>query len=253
MSGSRFAGRVAFVTGGASGIGAATVARFRSEGAEVVVADLDVSNLPTGVMGVETDVRNEGAVEAAVAATVEHHDRLDIAVNSAGVGGFAPLMHLDEADWDRIVDVCLKGVFLSLKHEAKAMADGGGVIVNIASINAQQPAVGVGAYCAAKAGVEMLTKVAAKELGPKQIRVVGVSPGIVDTPLTAHTQDPKTRAAYVDNIPLGRIGNPDDVASAVLFLASDDAGWISGDTMLVDGASATERYPDLRRLGGRDG
>lgn len=253
MTSDRFGGRVAFVTGGASGLGAATAARFRAEGAEVVVADLDVSDLPAGVTGIETDVRDEQAVEAAVAATLERHDHLDIAVNSAGVGGFSPLMHLEESDWDRVVDVCLKGVFLSLKHEARAMAGTGGVIVNIASINAQQPAVGVGAYCAAKAGVEMLTKVAAKELGPKQIRVVGVSPGIVDTPLTAHTQDPKTRAAYVDNIPLGRIGQPHDVAAAVLFLASDDASWISGDTMLVDGASATERYPDLRRLGGREG
>lgn len=145
-------------------------------------------------------------------------------------------------------DICLKGVFLSVKHEARAMQAGGrgGAIVNIASINARQPAEGMAAYCAAKAGVEMFTRVAAMELGPSGIRVCGIGPGLVDTPLTAFQRDlPELRDAYLRNIPAGRVGTPGDIAGAAAFLVSDDASWISGDTLFVDGAELTREYPRM--------
>ena len=177
--------------------------------------------------------------------------RLDIAVNCAGLGFAVPLVEQTEAQWDTVLDVNLKGVFLCLKHEARAMAAGGrgGVIVNIASINARQPAEGLSAYCAAKAGVEMLTRCAAMELGPQGVRVVGIGPGLVDTPLTAFQQErPHVREAFLANIPLGRVGAPRDIANAAVFLASDDASWISGDTLFVDGAELTKKYPELGRF-----
>jgi NAD(P)-dependent dehydrogenase (short-subunit alcohol dehydrogenase family) len=125
----------------------------------------------------------------------------------------------------------------------------GGVIVNIASINARQPGEGLSAYCAAKAGVEMLTRCAAMELGRERVRVVGIGPGLVDTPLTTFQQErPHVREAFLANIPLGRVGAPRDIANAAVFLASDEASWISGDTLFVDGAELTKKYPELGRF-----
>jgi NAD(P)-dependent dehydrogenase (short-subunit alcohol dehydrogenase family) len=159
---------------------------------------------------------------------------------------FTPVVAQTVEQWDLVVDVCLKGTFIATKHEAAAMQAGGrgGVIVNIASINARQPGQGMSAYCTAKAGVEMFTRVAALELGPSNIRVVGVGPGLVDTPLTQYTKDlPAFRDSYLENIPAGRVGAPTDVASAITFLVSDEASWISGDTLFIDGASLTRGYP----------
>jgi len=140
-------------------------------------------------------------------------------------------------------------VMLCVKHEARAMRDAGGVIVNIASINARVPAEGMAAYCCAKAGVEMLTRIAAIELGPVGIRVAGIGPGFVDTPLTAFTQAvPAIRDAYVAATPLGRAGTPEDIADAALFLVSDDGRWVSGDTLYVDGGAMHKGYPELARI-----
>jgi NAD(P)-dependent dehydrogenase (short-subunit alcohol dehydrogenase family) len=145
-----------------------------------------------------------------------------------------------------VIDVCLTGVFHAVKHEARAMLDqgGGGVIVNLASIYGRQPGEGMVAYCCAKAGVEMLTRVAALELGPRGVRVNAIAPGFVETPMTAPTQ-PKSRAAYIDAIPLGRPGRPDDIARAALFLASDDAAWFNGETLVVDGGEVHREAPRL--------
>jgi NAD(P)-dependent dehydrogenase (short-subunit alcohol dehydrogenase family) len=141
---------------------------------------------------------------------------------------------------------------LSVKHEARIMREAGhGAIVNIASINARVPAEGMSAYCCAKAGVEMLTKCAAMELGPSGVRVSAIGPGFVDTPLTAFTQVvPAIRDAYVASTPMGRAGQPDDIADVALFLVSDDARWVSGDILFVDGASMHKGYPELHKLGG---
>jgi NAD(P)-dependent dehydrogenase (short-subunit alcohol dehydrogenase family) len=246
--------KVALVTGGASGIGRT----FVEEGARVVVADRNRALLsdvekelgPAGA-AVPIDVTRELDVERAVADAVSRFGAVDVGVNCAGLGVSVPLTEQTEAQWDTVVDVCLKGVFLSMKHEARAMitAGRGGAIVNIASINARQPGEGLSAYCAAKAGVEMLTRVGAMELGPHGIRVVGIGPGLVDTPLTAFQQErPHVREAFLANIPLGRVGTARDIAQAAVFLASDDASWISGDTLFVDGAELTKKFPELGRF-----
>ena len=251
-------GRVALITGGASGIGLAVAERLVDEGARVVLADLDPDRLATATAklgdvsaGAQGDVRVEADVARAVATAVERFGRLDIGVNCAGLGGFGPITDLEEDQWDLVVDICLKGVFLSVKHEARQMVaqGGGGAIVNIASLNARQPAEGMVAYCSAKAGVEMLTKVAAMELGPKGVRVTAVAPGLIDTPLTQFQRDvPALRDEYVANTPMGRVGTPEDVAGAVAFLVSDDATWVSGDMLFVDGAAQTKRYPEMFRI-----
>jgi NAD(P)-dependent dehydrogenase (short-subunit alcohol dehydrogenase family) len=250
--------KVALVTGGASGIGREIARSFVDEGARVVIGDRNAAmlaesakELGAAVVSVEMDVTRETDVERAVAMAVSSFGSLDIGVNCAGLGASVPLTEQTEAQWDTVVDVCLKGVFLSMKHEARQMiaAGRGGVIVNIASINARQPAEGLSAYCAAKAGVEMLTRCAAMELGAHGVRVVGIGPGLVDTPLTTFQRErPHLREAFLANIPLGRVGTPRDIASAAVFLASDDASWISGDTLFVDGAELTKKYPELGRF-----
>ncbi len=259
----RLQDKVAVITGGASGIGLATAERFVDEGASVVLFDVNAalldevaSKLGEGVCAtVAGDVTSEDDVAALVHTAVERFGRLDLSVNSAGVGGFAPIIEHPVEEWDRVVDICLKGVFLSIKHEAKQMvAQGeGGVIVNLASINARQAGEGMAAYCSAKAGVEMLTKCAGMELGRHGVRVCGIGPGLVDTPLTAFQNDfPQLRDAYVHNIPMGRAGTPRDIASAALFLVSDDAAWVSGTTLWVDGAELTREYPRFFDIFGMD-
>jgi NAD(P)-dependent dehydrogenase (short-subunit alcohol dehydrogenase family) len=249
------ADKVALVTGGASGIGREIARRFIEEGARVVVGDRDAATLyetaralGDACAAVEMDVSVDADVERAATLTVSRFGALDIGVNSAGLGVLAPLTDQTDAQWDSVVDVCLKGVFLSIKHEARQMIAGGtgGVILNISSINARQPAEGLSAYCSAKAGVEMLTRCAAMELGPHGIRVVGIGPGLIDTPMTAFQQEwPMLRQEFVANIPLGRVGTPREVANAALFLVSDAASWISADTLFVDGGELTKKYPEL--------
>jgi NAD(P)-dependent dehydrogenase (short-subunit alcohol dehydrogenase family) len=254
----RLADKVALVTGGASGIGREIARCYVDEGARVVLGDRNATLLAEAAkelgavaIGAEMDVTREGDLERAVALAVSQFGSLDIGVNCAGLGVSVPLTEQTEAQWDTVVDVCLKGVFLSMKHEARRMvaAGRGGVIVNIASINARQPAEGLSAYCAAKAGVEMLTRCAAMELGPHGVRVVGIGPGLIDTPLTSFQRErPHVREAFLANIPLGRVGTPRDIASAAAFLASDDASFISGDTLFVDGAELTKKFPELGRF-----
>jgi len=249
----RLDGRVAVITGGASGIGRETARRFVSEGARVVLGDLNESLLAEAAAELGDacvtdagDVTVEADVARLVARAVDAFGQVDVGVNCAGLGALGAVTDLPVEQWDLVLDVCLKGVFLATKHEAAAMKAAGrpGVIINIASINARQPAQGMSAYCTAKAGVEMFTRVAALELGPAHIRVVGIGPGLIDTPLTQYTRDlPAFRDGYLQNIPMGRVGATADVAAAAAFLASDDAAWISGDTLFVDGASLTRGYP----------
>ena len=253
--GERLKGRVAFITGGASGIGRGIAARYINEGAKVVLFDLNGMLLKEvkeifkeECIIVEGNVTSEKDIERGVAEGVARFGHVDIGINSAGLGTYAYITEQSEEQWDMVIDICLKGVFFSMKYEARQiLAQGqGGVIINIASLNSRQPAEGYSAYCSAKAGVEMITKIGAMELGPNKIRVCCISPGAIDTPLIAGLKDnPSLYAELLDNTLLDRIGTTNDIAGAALFLASDDASWITGETLFVDGGCQTKRYPIL--------
>jgi 3-oxoacyl-[acyl-carrier protein] reductase len=261
MVGSDMAGRVAIVTGGASGIGAEIARSLRGAGAEVVVFDRN-ADLAHGVAAaldahpVVGDATVEDDVAAACAAAMDRFGRLDCGVNCAGFATFAPIVDLDAGEWRSVVDVCLTGTFLAIKHEARVMrasahtrAGAGASIVSIASLNARQPAEGMSAYCASKAAVEMLTKVAAMELGPDGIRVNAIAPGLIDTPLTSTLHEvPPIYAEFVANAPLGRSGTTADVAGAAMFLLSNASSWMTGDLLIVDGGAHTKRYPELMKI-----
>lgn len=253
----RFFGQKGIVTGGASGIGLAIVERLLSEGASVVVADLNEESMQQianhykgAVLTVRTDVTQEAEVEALVAKAVEHYGQLDFAFNVAGAAKSGVITDLAESDWDFTVDLCLKGVFLCVKHQARYMKEhGGGAIVNIASLNAHVPMYGGAAYSSAKAGVEMLTKNAALELARHNIRVNAVLPGLVDTPLTTGlTAAQPILDAFKERIPMERAAEAREIAGPAVYLASHDAGYITGASLLVDGGWATSGYPDLSKF-----
>jgi 3-oxoacyl-[acyl-carrier protein] reductase len=252
--GNRFEGKVAVVTGGASGIGRRTAEALLEQGARVVIGDRNEALLTECARTFDrslcatakVDVTAEGDVQGLVEAAVLRFGRLDIGVNSAGIGALSAIQDQSLDSWREVIDVCLIGVFLSVKHEIRQMAvqGEGGAIVNIASINARQPGEGMSAYCSAKAGVEMLTKVAALDAARDGIRVNAVAPGFVETPMTALARQ-GVRDRFIDMIPIGRPGSPDDIAHAVLFLAGDEASWVNGETLVVDGGEVHREYPRL--------
>jgi NAD(P)-dependent dehydrogenase (short-subunit alcohol dehydrogenase family) len=252
MARGRLAGKVAVVTGGASGIGLATVRRFAAEGARVMIGDVDgqaavdvASRLGDGVLGQSCDVRDESAVELLLESTVDEFGALDIAFANAGVGSFCPVADTDLDEWRRVLDVDLIGPLLTTKYASRHMSAGASIILN-ASLNAVQPAAGMSAYCCSKAGVAMLAQVAALELGPRSIRVNAIGPGLVRTPLT---EGMWLLSSIVDefdeNAPLATETSADDVANLVTFLASDEASSITGTLQLIDRGAHTKRYPDL--------
>jgi meso-butanediol dehydrogenase/(S,S)-butanediol dehydrogenase/diacetyl reductase len=249
----RFAGKVAVVTGAASGIGRAIAERLLAEGARVVGCDLQaMGDVGPGFLGVEGDVTKEDAAEALVGLAVERFGALDAAFNVAGGSRAGYIVDLAEADWDFTVDLCLKSVFLGMKHQARQMMrQGSGSIVNIASLNAHVPMHAGSAYVAAKAGVEMLTRNGALEFSEFGIRVNAILPGLVQTNLTRrHFDNPDALAAFEQRIPMGRPAQPAEIAAPALFLASDDASYINGASLLVDGAWAVSGYPDMRPFRG---
>jgi NAD(P)-dependent dehydrogenase (short-subunit alcohol dehydrogenase family) len=250
----RLEGKVAAVTGAASGIGRAIVRRFVTEGAQVVAGDLAGDGLDTlarelgdAVVVRRGDVTDEADQAALVAAALDHFGRLDIAVANAGAGGAALLVDMEVAEWRRLVDLLLTGAFLTVKHAGRAIAEGGGgSIITMASLNATQPGRGMGAYCAAKAGVAMLTQVAALELGPAQVRVNAIAPGLVITGATEPLFGlPGAVEEFVENAPLGRYAQPEEIADVALFLASEESAFVHGALLHVDGGARTGRYPDV--------
>ena len=245
----RLDGRVALVTGAASGIGEATTARFREEGA--VVATLDVQ----GAVDHRADVRDEAAVEAAVQAVVADAGRLDVVVNAAGVAGGGPVHLLPVEEWDRVVDVNLKGTFLVAKHAAAVMGgQRSGSIVNLASIEGLEGTEGGSAYNASKGGVVLLTRNMAIDYGRVGIRVNCICPGFIETPMMAAVMENEGMKTYRDRWleehKLGRFGRPEEIAAAALFLASDDASFVTGHALVVDGGfTAGMRAGVLEGLG----
>jgi NAD(P)-dependent dehydrogenase (short-subunit alcohol dehydrogenase family) len=239
--------------------------RFVAEGASVVAGDVDEAGLAALVdelggtcIARRADVTVEADQEALVVEALERFGRLDVAVANAGAGFAALLVDHPLEEWRRIVDLCLTGVFLTVKHAGRAMVDAGdgGVILTVASLNALQPGRGMGAYCAAKAGVVMLTEVAALELGPAGVRCNAIAPGLVTTPATEPLRGlPGVIDEYLENTPLGRAATPDEIAGVAAFLASGEAGFVNGAVVAVDGGARTRRYPDVvagieRMLGG---
>lgn len=250
-------GKVAIVTGGASGIGYAIVQRLLQSDIKVAVADLNNDKLKEmeqvnkgNLIGCVTNVTKESDIERLVQKTVDTFGGLDYGFNVAGASKAGAIIDQSEDDWDFTVDLCLKGVFLSVKHEAKYMKEhGGGVIVNVASLNAHVPMFYGSAYSSAKAGVEMLTKNAALELAQFDIRVNAILPGLVSTPLTSGlTEITAINDAYMERIPMRRPGKPDEMAGPAMFLISDDASYVNGASLIVDGAWAVTGYPDLSKF-----
>jgi NAD(P)-dependent dehydrogenase (short-subunit alcohol dehydrogenase family) len=249
MSG-RLDGKVAVITGGASGMGLATAARFLKEGAKVVIADLNqatgsaaLESLAEGgqddrVRFIRVDVAAETDIEAMIALAIDQFGRLDVLFNNAGVGGaFGALTDIHVDDWNYTFAVLVRGVFLGLKHGARQMLaqGGGGSIINTASIAGMSGGAGPLAYSAAKAAVINLTRASAVELARDRVRVNAICPGPILTPLMHGGKPDRATETIKAFIPWPEIGQPADIAGAALFFASDDSGFVTGDAMVVDG------------------
>ena len=236
------AGKVAVVTGGASGIGEATAHRFARAGAKVVIGDIaDASAVAKeiGGLAVRTDVSREGEVAGLLESAVREFGRLDVVVNNAGVGASGFLASVTEEELDKALNVNLKGVIWGIKHAAPRIEDGGS-IMNTASLAGVIGTPSYGPYVASKAAVIGITKTAALELAPRQIRVNCVCPGTIDTPMMAQgeEEDVEYRLAGLLHA-LGRMGRPEEVAALFHFLASDESAFITGQAIAIDGGMGT--------------
>jgi NAD(P)-dependent dehydrogenase (short-subunit alcohol dehydrogenase family) len=257
----RLDNKVAIITGGASGMGRATVLRFLSEGAKVVIADFNAATgeetmalaardgFADAARFVRTDVAKEADIEAMFRCAVDNFGGVDIVFNNAGVGGaIGPLTETSVADWDYTFDVLAKGVFLGIKHAARAMRKQGrgGAIINTASIAGLSGDGGPLVYSAAKAAVISLTQSAAVELAGDRIRVNAICPGFIVTPLAQGANRDATEAAFARSQPWPDYGRGEHIAGAALFLASDDAEFVSGEALVVDGG-LTAAGPELSK------
>jgi len=224
----RLANKIALVTGGLSGIGAAIAARFTAEGAIVIPADI--------AAGAEwkLDVADPASCTAVVQSILDRHGRIDYLVNSAGIARDIPFLETTPETFDRIIAVNLRGTFLIGQAVARVMKPGS-AIVNIASISGLRGSTGRSAYGASKGGVINLSQVMATELAPLGIRVNIIAPGPIETPLVAEVHDAEIRAVYNRAVPMNRYGTPAEVAAAALYLCSEDASYVTGHVLAVDG------------------
>jgi glucose 1-dehydrogenase len=242
-------GKVALVTGAAQGIGRAIALRLAQEGAAVVVEDRIANDRAkdtfaqvqaTGVRAclIAGDVGKVQDDQRVIAEAVAHLGRVDILVNNAGVERRAGFLDVTEADYDLVLDVNLKGAFFLTQAFARHVRDrgDGGRIINISSVHEELPFPHFASYCASKGGLKMLMRDLCVELAPLGITINNIAPGAIQTPINAHLMsDPALMKALLKNIPLQRLGSPEDVAGAVVFLAGGDAGYMSGSTLFVDG------------------
>jgi len=241
-------GRVAIVTGGAQGIGKSIATQLALAGANVVIADVaeemakstaeEISQKGSEAVSIVVDVSSLSSVEEMVKKTLDKFDRIDILINNAGITRDALVMRMKEEDWDMVLDINLKGAFNCIKIVSPIMMKQRfGKIVNIASIVGINGNAGQANYSASKGGLIALTKTCAKELASRQINVNAVAPGFIQTSMTERLSA-EVREKLSSQIPLGKIGNPDDVANAVLFLVSEKSSYITGEVIKVDGGMA---------------
>jgi NAD(P)-dependent dehydrogenase (short-subunit alcohol dehydrogenase family) len=250
-----FKGKVALVTGAARGMGAATAQLFAAHGAVVVLADVldgslvveDIARQGGKALYIPCDVKDEAQVAAAMQQTRDAHGRLDVLVNVAGINRKYRLEEMPVEEWDIMMAINVRGMFLTIKHAVPLLREsGGGSIVNMSSVSALIGAVDYAAYHTTKGAVLSLTRAAAQELAPDNIRVNAICPGWVDTPFTdealAKTDDPdRIRASAKDFHMLGRMAQPEEIAQAALFLASDQASFITAESLFVDGGFMAKR------------
>ncbi len=242
--------KIAIVTGARRGMGRSHALALAKAGAKVMVADISEEDCQKVVdeikkqggeaLAIKCDVSKKSEIDEMVKKTVEMFGKIDILVNNAGICQFKPFLDLTEEDWDRTININLKGYFLCAQAAAKEMAkQKSGVIVNIASVAMGQQGVGFQAlvhYCASKGGIVGLTEALALELAPLGIRVNAVAPGAIDTPMMdAAKADPKSMEGTLARIPLHRVGKAEEVSNLVLFLASDDSSYMTGSTVVIDG------------------
>lgn len=250
----RFAGKVAIVTGGAAGIGAATVARLASEGAKVMIADIQApAKTSDEIAFVRTDGSSAMEVAALVEATVQKWGRIDILVNNAGLGALAETPDMDEELWDTVFAINTKAIYLFCKYAIPVMRAQGGAIVNIASISGLVGDYGMGVYNASKGAVINYTRSLSLDCARDGIRVNALCPGLIETAMTALTvARPEDREAWLGPIPLGRMGQPEEMASVIAFLASGEASYMTGSIITADGGitahTGQPNVPHRRKL-----
>ena len=243
----RLKDKVATITGGGSGIGRASCLLFAREGAKVVVADYvaeggnetvrQISAAGGQAVFVQADVSKSADVQNMIGAAVRNYGCVDILFNNAGIEGpSAKLANLKEEDWDRVIAIDLTSVYLGMKYVIPEMIkQGGGVIISTASVAGLVGFQGSGAYAAAKAGVINLTRLAALEYADKNIRVNCICPGVIETPMVERVLGGRPRERVVRSEPIGRLGRPEDIANAALFLASDESSFATGAPFIIDG------------------